>query len=110
MPGGVWPPVAEGNCVPVKEGGEQPEAKDQSVAMANSIRPVAVVSLLANGETQDAWPARARRVTTRPAVSPVWKSQTAHRDGRGWLETEWSEGATKQAGRPVHVKASRLEE
>ena len=35
----VLRPVAEGNCVLVRGGGEQPEANDQSVAKANSIRP-----------------------------------------------------------------------
>ena len=86
----------------MKEGGEQLEAKVQSVAKANSIRPVAVASLLAKGEAQDAL-AREGTVRSRnePSVSPMCKTQIGHRDGRGWLETEWTEGATKQAGRPV---------
>ncbi len=44
--------VTEGNCVAVRRGGEQPEVNDQSAAIANLIRPVAVASLLVNGEAQ----------------------------------------------------------
>jgi hypothetical protein len=32
-----------------------------------------------------------------------------HRDGKGWLEAEWTEGATKDTGIPVHDKPFRLE-
>src|SRR3990167_8437083 len=39
----------------------------------------------------------------------VRKPQTTHRDGKGWLETEWTEGAAKNTGRPVHAKVSRPE-
>jgi hypothetical protein len=43
-----WLSVAEGNCVAKRRGGEQPEAKDQSInkIMMNSIRPDALASLL----------------------------------------------------------------
>lgn len=42
--------VAGGNCVAVKRGGEQPEAKPQSQTQVNPIRPATTASLLANGE------------------------------------------------------------
>ena len=32
-------PIVEGNCVFNRKGGEQPEAKEQSVTKVNSIRP-----------------------------------------------------------------------
>jgi hypothetical protein len=32
------------------------------------------------------------------------KPQTAHRGGKGWLEAEWAEGATKNTGIPVSDK------
>jgi len=48
----VWLLVAEGNCVVVRRGGEQPEANDSSVTHVNSIRPVALASLLGKGEAQ----------------------------------------------------------
>jgi hypothetical protein len=48
----VWPFVAEGNCVAARRGGEQPEANDPSATQVNSIRPVALASLLAQGEAQ----------------------------------------------------------
>ena len=48
----VWLLVAEGNCVAARRGGEQPEANDPSVTQVNSIRPVTLASLLANGEAQ----------------------------------------------------------
>jgi len=46
--------VAEGNCVAERRGGEQPEAKDQSInkIMMISIRPDAMASLLLNGEAK----------------------------------------------------------
>ena len=47
--------VAEGNCVVERRGGEQPEAKDQSInkTMMNSIRPDALASLHQNGEAKN---------------------------------------------------------
>jgi len=48
----VWLLVAEGNCVVARRGGEQPEANDSSVTQVNSIRPVALASLLGKGEAQ----------------------------------------------------------
>jgi hypothetical protein len=41
---------AEGNCVVVRQGGEQPKAKKQSQMQMNSIRFMSSASLLANGE------------------------------------------------------------
>jgi RNA-directed DNA polymerase len=41
---------AEGNCVAVRRGGEQPDAKEQSQTKVNSIRRASAASLLANGE------------------------------------------------------------
>jgi hypothetical protein len=45
----------EGNCVVERRGGEQPEAKDQSInkTMMNSIRPDALASLLLSGEAKN---------------------------------------------------------
>ena len=37
------------------------------------------------------------------------KTQTSHRDGKGWLEAEWTEGAAKDTGIPVHDQPYRLE-
>jgi hypothetical protein len=47
--------VAEGNCVVERRGGEQPEAKDQSInkTMLNSIRPDALASLRLKGEAEN---------------------------------------------------------
>jgi hypothetical protein len=45
-------PVARGNCVLARGGGEQPEVNPQSAASANSIRPVALTSLRVNGEVR----------------------------------------------------------
>jgi hypothetical protein len=42
--------VAEGNCVAVRRGGEQPEAKPQTRTQVKPIRPSTMASLLANGE------------------------------------------------------------
>jgi len=50
--GEVWLLVAEGNCVAARRGGEQPEANDPSATHVNSIRPVALASLLGKGEAQ----------------------------------------------------------
>ena len=41
---------AEGNCVAVRRGGKQPDAKEQSQTYVNSIRYLTTASLLANGE------------------------------------------------------------
>jgi hypothetical protein len=41
---------AEGNCVAVRRGGKQPDAKEQSQTDVNSIRCSRTASLLANGE------------------------------------------------------------
>jgi hypothetical protein len=41
---------AEGNCVAVRRGGEQPEAKPQTQTQVKPIRPPTMASLLANGE------------------------------------------------------------
>src|ERR1700684_2797578 len=75
------------------------------------MRLVAVVSLLANGETQDAWSFRTRRLGHEASDGKPdgRKRQTTHRDGKGWLEAEWTEGATKHTGIPVQDKRSRLE-
>ena len=50
-----WPPVAEGNCVVERRGGEQPEANVQSISktMLNSIRPDTLASLPLKGEAGD---------------------------------------------------------
>ena len=50
-----WLPLAEGNCVAERWGGEQPEANNQSMInkMMNSIRPDALASLLSEGEAQN---------------------------------------------------------
>jgi hypothetical protein len=48
----AWSLVAEGNCVVVRRGGEQPEANDSSVTPVNSIRPVTLASLPMKGEAQ----------------------------------------------------------
>jgi hypothetical protein len=48
----VWPFVAESNCVAARRGGEQLEANVSSVTTVNSIWPVVLASLLANGEAQ----------------------------------------------------------
>ena len=45
-------PVADRNCVVVRRGGEQREAKGRSETQVNLIRPTVAVSLLANGETE----------------------------------------------------------
>jgi hypothetical protein len=47
--------IAEGNCVAERRGGEQPEAKDQSInkTMLNSIRPDALASQHLNGEAKN---------------------------------------------------------
>lgn len=42
--------AAEGNCVAVRWGGEQPEADPQSQTKVNPIRPSTAASLLGNGE------------------------------------------------------------
>ena len=61
------------------------------------------MSLLVNGETQDAWSARTRRIDSDvfDGKPDVRKPQIAHRDGKGWLEAEWTEGATKDTGIPA---------
>ena len=41
---------AEGNCVAVRRGGEQPDASKQSQTKVNSIQPEYAASLLGNGE------------------------------------------------------------
>ena len=74
--------AAEGNCVAVRRGGEQPEADLQSQTQVNSIRPTVVASLLANGE------AYARR-DNRTRL---------HRSNKGGVratEGGWSENAGK---------------
>jgi hypothetical protein len=77
----------------------------------NSIRPVAVASLRVKGEAQDARSARTRRIVTGVSVgkSADRKRQIAQRNGKGWLETEWTEGAIQDTGIPVHDKLCRLE-
>ena len=42
--------VADRNCVAMRRGGEHRKANDQSQTFVNSIRPVDLASLLANGE------------------------------------------------------------
>ena len=41
---------AKGNCVAVRRGGKQPNAKEQSQTYVNSIRYVSVASLRVTGE------------------------------------------------------------
>jgi len=62
-----------------------------------------VASLLGNGEAQDAWSARTRRIVCSAfdGKPDGRKHQIAHRDGKGWLEAEWTEGATKDTGIPA---------
>jgi len=62
------------------------------------------VSLLGNGETQDAWSVRTRRILRDvfDGKPDVRKRQIAHRDGKGWLEAEWTEGAAKDTGIPAN--------
>src|SRR5215207_3989745 len=45
-------PETESNCSVRRRGGEQLEVNDQSVAIANSIRPDVTASQLDNGEAQ----------------------------------------------------------
>ena len=60
--------AAEGNCVAVRRGGEQPEAERQSQTRVNTIRPTDAASLLADGE---ACPGRGNRDAPQPS-SRVW--------------------------------------
>lgn len=100
----VWLFVAEGDCVAVRRGGEQPEANDSSVTQVNSIRPVALASLLASGEAQvttvtsrEEW--RWKISPSDHAVKPgSKKTQTCDREGQGWLETEGSEDSWDKQG------------
>ena len=94
----VWLLVAEGNCVAVRRGGEQPEANDSSATQVNSIRPVTLASLLGNGEAQvtirpleTGVPGRRRPVTRGEARAS--KPKRGNREGQGWLEAEGSEGS-----------------
>ncbi len=95
----VWLLVAEGNCVAARRGGEQPEANDSSATQVNSIRPVALASLLGKGETQvtTATSMEGWRRETGPsdhAVKPEsLKPKRGNREGQGWLEAEGSEGS-----------------
>ena len=50
LPGSVWDPVTEGNCVLARGGGEQPQVNLPSAAQANSIRPAVLASLRVKGE------------------------------------------------------------
>src|SRR5580704_19589488 len=82
----VWLLVAEGNCVAARRGGEQPEANEPSATQVNSIRPVALASLLANGEAQ----------LTTMASKEVWRREAEPVGSRGKaraLETQ-----TRQSG------------
>ena len=49
-PGTSYGRAAEGNCVAVRRGGEQPEADPQSLIPMNPIRPSTAASLPGNGE------------------------------------------------------------
>ena len=84
--------VAEGNCVAVRRGGEQPEAKDWSalryLRRTNPIRRGVVASLRLRGE---AWNSLDTLKMTGKAMS---RRIT-------WLGTERSEGCVSEAGRPV---------
>ena len=48
--GSRYRPVANGNCVFNRKGGEQPKANEQSVTKVNSIRPSLSGSVLVNRE------------------------------------------------------------
>src|ERR1700678_489921 len=99
----VWLLVAEGNCVAVRRGGEQPEANDSSATQVNSIRPVTLASLLVNGEAQvtirptgTGVPGPRRPVTRGEARAS--KPKRDNREGQGWLEAEGSEGSRPKQG------------
>jgi len=55
----AWHRVAEGNCVAVRRGGEQPEAnlssQSSQTRRLNPIRPIGVASLLRKGEALACW-------------------------------------------------------
>ena len=55
----AWHRVAEGNCVAVRRGGEQPEAnlssQSSQTRRLNPIRPIGVASLRRKGEALTCW-------------------------------------------------------
>ena len=55
----AWHRIAEGNCVAVRRGGEQPEAnlssQSSQTRRLNPIRPIGVASLLRKGEALACW-------------------------------------------------------
>ena len=78
--------VAEGNCVVERRGGEQPEAKDQSInkTMMNSIRPDALASLLLKGEAKNGnRPVKGERKISRP-ISGEHSEQQDRNAWGGW--------------------------
>jgi len=89
-PGGSHSPVAEGNCVAVRRGGEQPEANLRSVANANPIRRGVAASLLVQGRSLE---------STDHAVvaAKAMIGRTV------WLGMEREEGTRTEVGRPASV-------
>jgi hypothetical protein len=79
-----WPFVAEGNCVVERRGGEQPEAKDQSInkTMLNSIRPDALASPPFLWRSQDRKPSRNGGATI-PRPIPGESSEQNDRSAEG---------------------------
>ena len=80
-------PVIEGNCVLMRGGGKQPEMNEQSVGD----------ELDSAGPTGE--PARARR-SPELACRAEGLCDKATAGAVRWLETECSEGQTREAGRP----------
>jgi hypothetical protein len=101
----------------MRRGGEQPEVNVQSAVKADLVSRRKLDSACCRGEP--AGKRRNPRRTVREDTAhrrdatdgklDAGKRQTSHRDGNGWLEAEWTEGATKEAGIPVQGRLLRLE-
>src|SRR5271168_16098 len=78
--------VAEGNCVVERRGGEQPEAKDQSInkTMLNSIRPDALASTPVLWRSQDRKASRNGGATIPRPIPGQSSEQNDRNASGGW--------------------------
>lgn len=99
---------AEGNCVVVRRGGKQPDAKEQSQIVMNSIRCLSLASLPVNGEAcaeRDPCPWHPSVIAEYGADRYGW-SENVRKDicvsGESCIGRQWTRVHTLQQSEPPY--------
>ncbi len=104
----------KGNCVVVRRGGKQPEAKEQSQTQVNSIRFMSLASLLDNGE---ACAKRDQRTPHPPVMAELWKLmhgwsgnvlKEVYVSGESCMSRYWGRLQAMQQSEPSYEPRSRV--